>query len=98
MEYKIHANWEVNSYLKNHISKQCNRLEKYKAPVNRIDIFLKDHPKDLPKKEEVELRVRITGSELFASAHAESFEKATTECFEKIEKQLIKRKEILSQR
>lgn len=94
MRIDIHAPWSVNDHLQKEISEKIINLSKYFGRIDEADIFLKSNKKAVDKNAEVEIRVHIPGSIVFAKSAADSFEKGVAEASEKIRKQLVKKAEI----
>ena len=92
MRVDIHAPWSVNDYLNEIILKKITNLSKYFGRINAADIFLKK----AESTAEVEIRVQIPGTMLFAKSKADNFEKGVAEATEKIRKQLVKKSGILN--
>lgn len=92
MRIDIHAPWSVNDYLNDIILQKITNLSKYFGRINAADIFLKK----AESTTEVEIRVQIPGTMLFAKSTADTVEKGIAEATEKIRRQLVKKSGIMN--
>ncbi|MFT5165747.1 MAG: putative sigma-54 modulation protein [Saprospiraceae bacterium] len=98
MKVNIQAPWEVNDYLNGVITEKIGKLFEVDDRILHADVFLKTGVNTGIEDKLIEVRLSIPGPEIFAQAAAETFEKAVASVAEKLRKQLIKKKEKLSNR
>lgn len=93
MQINIQAPWEVNEVIKQLIEDKIAKLYDLDDRIIRADIFMKTGDNSGVDDKQVDLRLRIPGPELFATANADSFEKAISDVTDKLRRQIIKKKE-----
>ncbi|MEM1319700.1 MAG: ribosome-associated translation inhibitor RaiA [Bacteroidota bacterium] len=99
MQFRIHAPWEVNTYLSEIIKEKLNKLEHFFSSIQHADVFLaKTDNHQHSDNKNLEIRLKIPGATLFAEAREESFEKGAAECYDKLKVQLIRLKEKRAER
>ena len=95
-QINIEAPWEVNDYLKQVIEEKMEKLFIIQDRIIHADIFLKKGANSGVEDKLIEVRLRTPGPEIFAQAYADTYEKAVAAVTEKLRRQLVKKKEKLS--
>ena len=94
MKIGIHAPFQVNDYLKELINEKVGKLEKIYDRFGEAEVYLKIKEGAIaPKDKEVEIKLHVPGSILFAKGLSDTFEKALPGVTQKLRRQLIKYKE-----
>jgi putative sigma-54 modulation protein len=87
----IHFN--VSSQLEQFIEKKAGKLEQYYDDIKKVEVSLKVVKPETVENKEVGIKITIPNGELYATKVKDSFEEATSEAVEALEKQLQKFKE-----
>ncbi|MBF0695309.1 MAG: ribosome-associated translation inhibitor RaiA [Flavobacterium sp.] len=94
MKVNVHAvNFTVDRKLVSFIQERMDKLEKYYDKVVASDVFLKvDNTSDKANKV-FEIRMFVPGDDFMVQKQCKSFEEATDQAAECLERLLLKRKE-----
>jgi len=94
MKVNVHAvNFTVDKKLVSFIQERMDKLEKYYDKVVASDVFLKvDNTSDKANKV-FEIRMFVPGDDFMVQKQCKSFEEATDQAAECLERLLLKRKE-----
>lgn len=94
MKIKIQSiHFEATAKLKGFIEKKVSKLETFNDTIIDAEVVLKVVKPETAANKEAQIKVRVPGSELFASKIADSFEESVDNSVEALQKQLIKVKE-----
>lgn len=85
--------FDATAALEKFIEKKVKKLEVFYGDILDTEVILKVIKPETAMNKEALLKVRISGSELFASKVSDTFEEAVDMALEAIQKQLIKTKE-----
>ena len=94
MEITIQAiRFESSKKLEDFIQKKVGRLSKFNEDVLSADVTLKVVKPESNDNKDASIRLRLSGTELFAQEVADTFEEAVDKCVDKLERQAVKHKE-----
>ncbi len=94
MEITIQAiHFEATERLEAFINKKVGRLAKFNDGVISADVILKVVKPETNANKEASVKIFIPGYEFFAEEIADTFEEAIDCCVEKLERQVLKKKE-----
>ncbi len=96
MKIQIHAPWEVNATLKTSIKTKLEKLAKYYQRIFDAEVFLKLEDSEKPDGKVLEVRLHLPIKDVFAKATSDTYEKALAKTVGKLEQQLKKRKDKLT--
>ncbi len=85
--------FKADKGLEDFIEKKLQKIGKLYEGIIRSDVTLKLDNVDTPENKIAEIRLKIKGNDLMASKQCKSFEEATNQAIEAIQKQLGKTKE-----
>ena len=90
---QIHINSQPKNFsgVEELADQQLKRLEKFSDRIEKADIFYRE-TKDPKNSHRVEIKLAIPGPDAFAHDEAETFSKAFSNCVDKLEQQLKKRR------
>jgi putative sigma-54 modulation protein len=80
---------EITDALKSHVDTKLERLERHFDRITNVNVILKVEK----QRQKAEATIRISGGEVFADAQAEDLYAAIDLLADKLDRQLIKRKE-----
>ena len=93
MEIKIQSlHFKANVLLQEYVLKKVNRLSHFNERIISGDICLKLDKSSKRDNKVCEIRLSIPGNDLFAKRQCDTFEKATNETVEALQKQLRRNK------
>ncbi len=93
MNIKIHSvHFDADSKLLNFIEDKVNKLNQYDDKILGAEIFLRLDKNHTTDNKVTEVRLSISGNDLFAKKQCKSFEEATDQTIEALKKQLTKQK------
>jgi putative sigma-54 modulation protein len=96
MKVNVHAvNFTVDKKLVDFVQERMDRLEKYYDKVVSSDIFLKVEKTSEKENKIVEMKINVPGDDFLVKKQCKTFEEATDQAAESIERLLVKRKEKL---
>jgi putative sigma-54 modulation protein len=96
MKVNVHAvNFTVDKKLVDFVQDRMDRLEKYYDKVVSSDVFLKVEKTSDKENKIVEMKINVPGDDFLVKKQCKSFEEATDQAAESIERLLVKRKEKL---
>ena len=98
MQMTIHAPFEVNCGLKKLIHDKIEKLKTFCDRIQTVDVYLKLKESTIPNGKTIEVNLHLPNKDTFAKDTSDSFEKAVALVTAKLEKQLKKRKEILTKK
>ncbi len=94
MKIKVQSiNFDADTSLVEYVQDKANKLSKLYDKIIDGDVFLVFDKAALTENKVSEVKIRIPGKELFAKKQSKTFEEATDNAIEAIQKQLIKVKE-----
>jgi putative sigma-54 modulation protein len=96
MKVNVHAvNFTVDKKLVDFVQDRMDRLEKYYDKVVSSDVFLKVEKTSDKENKIVEMKINVPGDDFLVKKQCKTFEEATDQAAESIERLLVKRKEKL---
>lgn len=95
MQIIIEAPFTVNPAMKDAIHNKLKGFTKYEDKINQANVFFKLDDGVSPNNILAEIRLRIPGNDLFASASSDVDMTAFTLAANQTKSQLLKRKEII---
>jgi len=96
MKVNVHAvNFTVDKKLVDFVQERMDRLEKYYDKVVYSDVFLKVEKTSDKENKIVEMKINVPGDDFLVKKQCKTFEEATEQAAESIERLLVKRKEKL---
>lgn len=87
------VHFDATAQLKEFIEKKINKLDRVSDSIIDAEVILKVVKPEVANNKEASIKLNIKNAEPFASKVADSFEEAVNECYEALEKQLLKIKE-----
>ncbi len=85
--------FDATKALEEFIQKKVNKLEVFYGDILDTDVTLKVIKPETALNKEALVKVKVSGSELFASKISDTFEESIDSAIEALQKQLIKLKE-----
>lgn len=85
--------FDVDDKLVGFINKRVGKLENFFDRIIHADVFLKLEPNVRPNNKIVEVLISVPGDEFIVKKIAKSFEEATDNCVQSMERILLKHKE-----
>jgi len=85
--------FDATTALEQFIEKKVKKLEVFYGDILETEVALKVIKPETALNKEAQIKVKISGSELFASKVSDTFEKSVDTALEALQKQLIKIKE-----
>ena len=96
MKVDVHAvNFTVDKKLVDFVQERMARLEKYYDKVVSSDVYLKVEKTSDKENKIVEMKIIVPGDDFLVKKQCKTFEEATEQAAESIERLLVKRKEKL---
>ena len=95
MTLEINAPETVSDGLRNLIEEKANRLQKFYEKISEVNVFFKEGDSQTEGEVTADIRVFIPGHDAFADAHGENYERAFRDAYDKVERQLRKKNEML---
>ncbi|MBO7316461.1 MAG: ribosome-associated translation inhibitor RaiA [Paludibacteraceae bacterium] len=86
---KFNASDKLEAY----VQKKVAKLEKLCSENSSVDVFMKLIKPETAENKEVEIKIKTSDAEFFASKVCDTFEEATDRTIEALQKQIIKQKE-----
>lgn len=94
MGIKIQAiHFDASSALEKFIQKKVSKLDLFYDDILDTEVILKVVKPETAQNKEAQIKVKVSGSELFASKVSDTFEESVDTSVEALQKQLIKLKE-----
>ncbi|RZL44817.1 MAG: ribosome-associated translation inhibitor RaiA [Pedobacter sp.] len=94
MKVNVHAvNFTVDGKLVDFIQERMDKLEKYYDKVVSSDVFLKVEKTSDKENKIVEIKIHVPGDDFMVKKQCKTFEEATEQSAEALERLLVKRKE-----
>lgn len=90
--------FDANDDLMAFLDHRIKRLEKYYDDITGMDVYLKSVNNSEEETKIAEIKVYLPGPSVFAEHQGESFRESIIESVDKLERQLRKRKDILSEK
>ena len=94
MKVLIHAPMPVESELEKLIYEKAATFNTYISGITKVDFFLKTKVTRMRDAKISEIRISLPGNQVFADAHAKTFESAVILAAKRVKKQLVKRHEL----
>lgn len=85
---------EVTDALKSYVTTKINRLERHFDRITNINVILSVEK----QRQKAESTIRVSGGEIFADAEADDLYAAIDSMTDKLDRQLIKKKEKIADR
>jgi putative sigma-54 modulation protein len=96
MKVSVHAvNFTVDKKLVDFVQDRMDGLEKFYDRVVSSDVFLKVEKTSDKENKIVEMKINVPGDDFLVKKQCKTFEEATDQAAESIERLLVKRKEKL---
>ena len=96
MKVSVHAvNFTVDKKLVDFVQERMDKLEKYYDKVVSADVFLKVEKTSDKENKIAEVKINVPGDDFLVKKQCKTFEEATDQAAESIERLLVKRKEKL---
>ncbi|MDR1847356.1 MAG: ribosome-associated translation inhibitor RaiA [Bacteroidales bacterium] len=93
MTVKINAvKFKIDEKLEDFITKKISKLEKHVPDITGADIILKIEKPESENNKIAEIRLIVTGWDLFSAKQANTFEEATMLCIDALKTQIEKHK------
>ena len=97
MKVNVHAvNFTVDKKLVDFVQDRMDKLEKYYDKVVSCDVFFKVEKTSEKENKIAEIKIHVPGDEFIVKKQCKTFEEATEQAAESLERLLIKRKEKVS--
>lgn len=97
MMIQVNAPFHVNEGLQALIDEKVNKLTHYFERIESVEIFFRgEDNQSTPVANTAEIKVLVPGQTLYADESSESYEKSLAAAADKMRKQLIKYKELLT--
>ena len=94
MKVNVHAvNFTVDGKLVDFIQERMDKLEKYYDKVVSSDVFLKVEKTSDKENKIVEIKIHVPGDDFMVKKQCKTFEEATEQSTEALERLLVERKE-----
>jgi putative sigma-54 modulation protein len=94
MKLRIQAiNFDATAGLEAHVTKKTSKLEKVFDEIVSVDVYLKVVKPETSTNKQAEIKIKVPGTEFFASKTCDTFEEAIDLSLEAIERQMHKAKE-----
>jgi putative sigma-54 modulation protein len=94
MKVNVHAvNFTVDKKLVDFVQDRMDKLEKYYDKVVSCDVFFKVEKTSEKENKIAEIKIHVPGDEFMVKKQCKTFEEATEQVAESLERLLIKRKE-----
>jgi putative sigma-54 modulation protein len=94
MKVNVHAvNFAVDRKLVDFVQERMDKLEKYYDKVVTCDVFFKVEKTSEKENKIAEIKIHVPGDEFIVKKQCKTFEEATEQSAESLERLLIKRKE-----
>ena len=87
------VHFKADKDLEDFISKKLQKIGKQYESIIRTDVILKVENVETPENKITEIRLQIKGNDLMASKQCKTFEEATGQAIEALQKQLDKTKD-----
>jgi putative sigma-54 modulation protein len=93
MNIKIHSvHFDADSKLLSFIEERVNKLNQFDDKIIGAEVFLRLDKNQNTDNKVTEVRLSISGNDLFAKKQCKSFEEATDQTIEALRRQLTKQK------
>jgi ribosomal subunit interface protein len=94
MEIKIQSiHFDATSALEQFIEKKVSKLTQFYDGILEAEVILKVIKPEVAMNKEVQLKLRVAHSEMFASKVSDTFEQSVDDAVDALQKQLLKFKE-----
>jgi ribosomal subunit interface protein len=94
MEIRIQSiHFDATEALEKFIQKKVSKLEQFYDGILEVDVVLKVVKPETVLNKEALVKIKVSGTELFASKLSDTFEESVDEAVEALHKQLVKLKE-----
>lgn len=94
MEVNIKAiKFDATEVLQSYIQKKVGKLEKLSDDIRKVEVSLKVVKPETALNKQVDIRVSLPKEELFATKVCDTFEEATLQSLEAVERQIARYKE-----
>jgi len=94
MEVRIQSiHFNASAALVNFIQKKVSKLEQFYDEILEVEVILKVIKPETTLNKDALVKIKASGTELFASKSSDTFEESVDTAVEALEKQLIKFKE-----
>jgi putative sigma-54 modulation protein len=99
MDIKIHSvHFDADQQLKQFVQDKLSKLERFDENIIGMEVFLRDENSGENDGKTIEAKVFVPGKDLFAKKHSDTFEAATDELLEALQRQVKKHKEKLQEK
>lgn len=96
MQIKIQSvHFDADQKLKNFVEEKLEKLERFDENIIGMEVYLRDEKNGEEQDKTVEAKVFVPGKDLFAKKSSDSFESATDELLDALQRQVKKHKEKL---
>jgi putative sigma-54 modulation protein len=94
MEIKIQTiHFEATEKLQDYVQKRVSKLGRFSSDIHTAEVTLKVVKPETAMNKEAALRLKVPGSDLFATKIADTFEEAVDQCADTLTRQLEKYKD-----
>ncbi|MBE9466702.1 MAG: ribosome-associated translation inhibitor RaiA [Bacteroidetes bacterium] len=94
MQVKIHSlKFDADQKLEQFIESKVNKLNQFYDDIISVDVFLKVDKDQSLENKITEIKLKISGTELFAKKQTKSFEESTDTAIDALRRQITKFKE-----
>ena len=90
--------FEADEKVMDLVNKRIQKLSDLENDMTGIDVYLKTIRDDQDQNKKVEMRAFLPGNDLFSEYQTDTFDEAIQQTYQKMKRQLVKRKEILQSR
>lgn len=91
-------NFDASADLLDAVNGNIDKLSALEKDITEVDVYLKTVNDQQDRTKNVEMRLFVPGNDLYAEYQAESFDEALQQTYQKLRKQLVKRKEMIRNR
>ena len=94
MNIKIHSvHFDADKKLLDFIDEKITKLNQFDDKILGAEVFLRLDKNDSSENKVAEIRLNISGNDLFAKKQCKTFEEATDQTVDALRKQLVRQKE-----
>jgi ribosomal subunit interface protein len=94
MEIRIQSiHFDATKALESFIQKKVSKLQQYYDDILEAEVILKVVKPESTLNKEAQLKIKVSGTEMFASKQSNTFEESVDDVVEALQKQLLKFKE-----
>jgi ribosomal subunit interface protein len=94
MEIRIQSiHFDATAALEKFIEKKVSKLEQFYDDILEAEVILKVVKPESALNKEAQLKIKVSGTEMYASKLSDTFEESVDDAVEALQKQLLKFKE-----